>query len=449
MNGGTALVAQNNIDNSSDDFVFGFTIGNSGRSSERYLLDENVNEIVVENELGACDCSFDGAVFHSGFADLNGWIMDILSFKVVQENIPVESIDTIKFNFVSAGGGRGAEQHGGVDDTRDDMRLVILDVDLLDAHGECLGIVKKEVYSYDTTEYISQLNPGDQVVTFRNPNFHPEEGLLLPQITVSDLIKDAGIADSTQVKYIGFSLYSEVMNVYLQYWTGMSEDVWVSLGIEGIPWDLSTSPTQTMSLSQVPASHTLERQPMVQGSIKSTGGPITGVWCRYASAHKSDWEAATPTDGAFDSASEAFTYRVSRPLEDGEHTIEIKALNTNGEQEAVYYTYRFWIGEGGINTIVSNLNNLRVFPNPYKPGSNTSFDRRGGIVFSHLTQDALLRIYTITGELVFETSIENGKGFYEWNAYNDSGNALASGVYVYVITNSNNEKKSGKLAIIK
>ncbi len=96
-----------------------------------------------------------------------------------------------------------------------------------------------------------------------------------------------------------------------------------------------------------------------------------------------------------------------------------------------------------------NLDRVIVYPNPYKPGSGTKYDRPEGIVFDILTEDVKIRIFNIAGELVFEHKTQNSRGRYEWKAINNSGNKLASGIYIYIITNENGDVKKGKLAIIK
>jgi hypothetical protein len=96
-----------------------------------------------------------------------------------------------------------------------------------------------------------------------------------------------------------------------------------------------------------------------------------------------------------------------------------------------------------------DLNGLRVYPNPYRPGSGTGYDRAGGIVFSHLTAQARIRIYTVAGELVFEGETDDGTGNFEWKAVNACGQKVASGVYVYVVTAPSGEIKKGKIAIEK
>ncbi len=92
----------------------------------------------------------------------------------------------------------------------------------------------------------------------------------------------------------------------------------------------------------------------------------------------------------------------------------------------------------------SSLDGVIVYPNPYKVTTDTK-----GITFSGLTEQADIKIFTISGELVKEIKETNGDGIYLWPVTNNKGEHLASGVYIYVITNDKNEKKTGKIAVIK
>ncbi|MCX5782502.1 MAG: glycosyl hydrolase [Elusimicrobia bacterium] len=101
-----------------------------------------------------------------------------------------------------------------------------------------------------------------------------------------------------------------------------------------------------------------------------------------------------------------------------------------------------------------NLNNVKVYPSPYKPGSGGVFDNGilgEGIVFDYLTTSANIKIFSLAGELVAELIETDGNGICVWNARNQSGNKVASGIYVYLITNPENgsQKAKGKLAIEK
>lgn len=95
----------------------------------------------------------------------------------------------------------------------------------------------------------------------------------------------------------------------------------------------------------------------------------------------------------------------------------------------------------------ANLNSVQVFPNPYKPGSATIYDRALGIRIDNLTTDAKVKIFNIAGELVYDVTATDG--YIDWLAVNKSGNELASGVYIYYITDTDGHKAKGKFAVMK
>ncbi|MEW6618112.1 MAG: gliding motility-associated C-terminal domain-containing protein [bacterium] len=93
--------------------------------------------------------------------------------------------------------------------------------------------------------------------------------------------------------------------------------------------------------------------------------------------------------------------------------------------------------------MMQDLNKVCVYPNPFIPSKS----KTDVIIFKNLTQDVTLRIFTISGELVFKK--EGIDYTYEWDGRNDAGRKVASGVYLYCITNTKGDKCIGKLAIIK
>ncbi|MBA7481213.1 hypothetical protein ES707_16683 [subsurface metagenome] len=93
------------------------------------------------------------------------------------------------------------------------------------------------------------------------------------------------------------------------------------------------------------------------------------------------------------------------------------------------------------------LDNVKVYPNPYKPGSGGLFDA-SGISFVGLAGETKIKIYNIAGELVLEQD-NNEYPDYEWNIRNKKGKKVASGVYIYLITNDRGNKKIGKFTIVK
>lgn len=97
---------------------------------------------------------------------------------------------------------------------------------------------------------------------------------------------------------------------------------------------------------------------------------------------------------------------------------------------------------GLFTSVVGDLSNVIVYPNPFKPHLGHT-----EIYFKGLTAKTTIKIYNIAGELV--RKIENVDGETRWDARNNSGNKVASGVYIYIITNDKGNKKIGKLAVIK
>ncbi len=95
---------------------------------------------------------------------------------------------------------------------------------------------------------------------------------------------------------------------------------------------------------------------------------------------------------------------------------------------------------------VENLSDLKIYPNPYKPNSGLGHQ---GIVFSGLTGRSKIKIYTFTGELVRELDKDDQSGTYDWDVCNGAGEKLASGLYLYLVTGENGEKKTGKFAVVK
>ena len=99
---------------------------------------------------------------------------------------------------------------------------------------------------------------------------------------------------------------------------------------------------------------------------------------------------------------------------------------------------------GLFTPIVGDLSNVIVYPNPFKPHLGHT-----EIYFKGLTTKTTIRIYNIAGELVRKIENVDGETETTWDARNNSGNRVASGVYIYLITNDKGNKRTGKLAVIK
>ena len=108
-----------------------------------------------------------------------------------------------------------------------------------------------------------------------------------------------------------------------------------------------------------------------------------------------------------------------------------------------------------VYTIIGNidydLSQAHAFPVPFRPndGDDSTGTETDGITFIGLSSEAEIKIFTLSGELVKTLNESDGDGLLQWKEVaNESGERLASGLYIYHIENERNYK-SGKLIIIK
>ena len=86
--------------------------------------------------------------------------------------------------------------------------------------------------------------------------------------------------------------------------------------------------------------------------------------------------------------------------------------------------------------------NVLVFPNPVPPGYNGSIAIRG------LTQNALVKITTLYGAVVYQTRALGGQAI--WDGKNTSGQKVASGVYLIICRDDSGlEKIATKITIVQ
>ncbi|MFH1824356.1 MAG: T9SS type A sorting domain-containing protein [Candidatus Firestonebacteria bacterium] len=88
-----------------------------------------------------------------------------------------------------------------------------------------------------------------------------------------------------------------------------------------------------------------------------------------------------------------------------------------------------------------NLGSAKVYPNPFNPNKPPYI-----LIFDNLTQNAIIKIYLITGELIREIVDNNGDGRESWDGKNNGGKDVASGIYLAVVKDGSNIKRI-KIAI--
>ncbi|MGB7062106.1 MAG: S8 family serine peptidase [Candidatus Zixiibacteriota bacterium] len=90
-----------------------------------------------------------------------------------------------------------------------------------------------------------------------------------------------------------------------------------------------------------------------------------------------------------------------------------------------------------------DLTEASVFPNPFKP-----YQGHTHMTFDGLTTYARIEIFTIAGERVRTLEEADGDGMTSWDVTNSQGRKLASGVYIYRVTDNQGHEKISKFAVI-
>ena len=131
---------------------------------------------------------------------------------------------------------------------------------------------------------------------------------------------------------------------------------------------------------------------------------------------------------------EVFTSRSSGLLDDG---VAALTLDENTGEMYVSTAKGITVIPSRFGVPTENIDAVFAFPNPYvidSPDDELNFNYAG---------QATLRIFTIAGELVAELPEPR------WNGRNQGGETVASGVYLFVLNNSDGEVGRGKFLLVR
>ncbi len=172
----------------------------------------------------------------------------------------------------------------------------------------------------------------------------------------------------------------------------------------------------------------------ISGTITDGANPLLDVTVNLTG----DSTASTITDGsgnyAFNNLNAGATYVITPTKKNYSFTPE-NSIYVNLDSSEIQDFI-------GTKLFATDLSEVKVYPNPYKDEYGTDT-----ITFTNLTENAEIRIYTVSGKLV--AALEPELLTYEWDLNNDAGNRVASGIYFCLITNEKGEKAIKKLAVIR
>ena len=94
---------------------------------------------------------------------------------------------------------------------------------------------------------------------------------------------------------------------------------------------------------------------------------------------------------------------------------------------------------------MAGLAGVKVYPNPWRNRHAAKH-----VTFSNLPTDSTVKIFMVSGQWVRDLGPEAWRlETVVWDLKNHSGDKVASGVYLYLITDASGGRVRGKLAIVR
>jgi len=121
-------------------------------------------------------------------------------------------------------------------------------------------------------------------------------------------------------------------------------------------------------------------------------------------------------------------------------------LVVNPHDSSLYYnsgigTWR--LSKDSIFQPPSSLINVRVYPNPYNP-------KVGTVKLDSIPINCVISIFNVSGDLINTINeVDFGNlGYVEWDGRNKTGQMVSRGIYIFVVQDTNGNKKTGKIAVV-
>ncbi len=158
------------------------------------------------------------------------------------------------------------------------------------------------------------------------------------------------------------------------------------------------------------------------------------------------WAAATPVDGSFDSASEAFTFTTG-PLADGMHVFEARATQSNGNAEAQPASDTLAVLGSPVSVptfAIGPPERLSAFPSLSRGAFTLRFGLAGAV-------RARLAVYSPEGRLVARLADRDfaaGPHALSWDGRAVGGSPAPAGVYL-VLLDAPGRSESARIVVMR
>ena len=118
----------------------------------------------------------------------------------------------------------------------------------------------------------------------------------------------------------------------------------------------------------------------------------------------------------------------------GTYALQVVATNAAGKNSAPAHTQ--------VTIISSNFSGARVYPNPVRAARGDTT-----MTFDQMPNGTAVKIFTVSGRLVKKLDAPGGSA--TWDLTNDSGEKVASGIYLFVCTDNQGDHFRGKFTVIR
>ncbi len=145
---------------------------------------------------------------------------------------------------------------------------------------------------------------------------------------------------------------------------------------------------------------------------------------------------AAPGAGAASSVTSDYTLNLKNlHLNPGAYTVSVTADLFGFLSEPV---------SARVTLVASSLSQARIYPNPWKITQHTGLP----VTFDQMPPGSTIKLYTVSGHFI-KTLTASGIGSATWDLTNDTGESVASGIYLYLLNDDQNNSSKGKLVIIR
>ncbi|HEU4928276.1 MAG TPA: T9SS type A sorting domain-containing protein, partial [Candidatus Krumholzibacteria bacterium] len=103
----------------------------------------------------------------------------------------------------------------------------------------------------------------------------------------------------------------------------------------------------------------------------------------------------------------------------------------------------------------NDLYKIYVVPNPYRSGGSRLTEQNYHnfpdelIRFVNVPGDCTIKIFTVSGDLVWENVQTNNGGNVEWDLKNRGSESVTSGVYIYRVERPDGDSVFGRIVVIR